>query len=150
MCHETTKEERNPPLPGSGVLTSALRHTGRVLQGVAHSPLTEAGRAREGAQRWGTYMSLSMPPIRQYKGEFYKIHYDPAVPEGRCYNLLIPGHRQGDHPFRIPCSQFPITGMGRVGEVQPRGDQPSRLVPLHPVEDDLLRGGRARDEDPHG
>ena len=32
MCHETTKEERNPPLPGSGVLTCALRHTGgRVL-----------------------------------------------------------------------------------------------------------------------
>ena len=82
MCHETTKEERNPPLPGSGVLTSALRHTGSMLQGVAHSPLTEAGRAREGAQRWGTYMSLSTPPIRQYKGEFYKIHYDPEVPEG--------------------------------------------------------------------
>ena len=27
-------------------------------------------------------MSLSTPPIRQYKGEFYKIHYDPEVPEG--------------------------------------------------------------------
>ena len=37
MCHETTKEERNPPLPGSEVLTSMLRHTGSVLQGVAHS-----------------------------------------------------------------------------------------------------------------
>ena len=37
MCHETTKEERNPPLPGSEVLTSVLRHTGSVLQGVAHS-----------------------------------------------------------------------------------------------------------------
>ena len=82
MCHETTKEERNPPLPGSGMLTSALRHTGSVLQGVAHSPLTEAGRAREGAQRWGTYMSLSTPTIRQYKGEFYRIHYDPEVPDG--------------------------------------------------------------------
>ena len=87
MCQETTREERNPSLPGSGVLTSALRHTGSVLQGVAHSPLTEAGRAREGAQRWGTYMSLSTPPIRQYKGEFYRIHYDPEVPEGE---VLLP------------------------------------------------------------
>ena len=65
LCQETQKEDRHRSLPGSDVLASALLHPGGVLEGVAHSPLMEAGRAREGAQRWGTYMSLTSPPIRQ-------------------------------------------------------------------------------------
>ena len=82
LCHETQKEDRHPSLPGSGVLGSALRHTeGGVLGGVAHSPLVEAGRARESAQRWGTYMSLTSPPICQYRPEYYKVHYSADVPE---------------------------------------------------------------------
>ena len=63
LCQETQREERHPSIPSSGVLSSALRFTGGVMEGVAHSPLTEAGRAREGAQRWGTYMSLTSPPV---------------------------------------------------------------------------------------
>ena len=81
LCQETQKEDRHPSLPGSGVLGRVLHHAGGVLEGVAHSPLVEAGRAREGAQRWGTYMSLTSPPIRQYKAEYYKIHYAAEVPE---------------------------------------------------------------------
>ena len=34
LCHETQKEDRHPSLPGSGMLGSALRHTGGVLGGV--------------------------------------------------------------------------------------------------------------------
>ena len=81
LCHETQKEDRHPSLSGSGVLGSALRHTAGVLGGVAHSPLVEAGRARESAQRWGTYMSLTSPPIRQYRPEYYRVHYSADVPE---------------------------------------------------------------------
>ena len=81
LCHETQKEDRHPSLSGSGVLGSALRHTAGVLGGVAHSRLVEAGRARESAQRWGTYMSLTSPPIRQYRPEYYRVHYSADVPE---------------------------------------------------------------------
>ena len=81
LCHETQKEDRHPSLSGSGVLGSALRHTAGVLGGVAHSPLVEAGRARESAQRWGTYMSLTSPPIRLYRPEYYRVHYSADVPE---------------------------------------------------------------------
>ena len=75
LCQETQREERHPSIPSSGVLSSALRFTGGggVMEGVAHSPLTEAGRARGGAQRWGTYMSLTSPPLRQFKPEYYWI-----------------------------------------------------------------------------
>ena len=80
LCQETQREERHPSIPSSGVLSSALRFTGGVMEGVAHSPLTEAGRAREGAQRWGTYMSLTSPPLRQFKPEYYRIHYPAEAP----------------------------------------------------------------------
>ena len=76
LCHETQKEDRHPSFSGSGVLGSALRHTAGVLGGVAHSPLVE-----ESAQRWGTYMSLTSPPIRQYRPEYYRVHYSADVPE---------------------------------------------------------------------
>ncbi len=42
QCTMTQKEDRHPPLPGSGVSGSALRHTRGVLGGVTHSPLAEA------------------------------------------------------------------------------------------------------------
>ena len=81
LCQETQREERHPSIPSSGLLSSALRFTGGVMEGVSHSPLVEAGRARESAQRWGTYMSLTSPPIRQFKAEYYRIHYPAEVPE---------------------------------------------------------------------
>ena len=81
LCQETQKEDRHPSLPGSGVLASTLRHMRGVMEGVAHSPLVKACRAREGAQRWGTYMSLTSPPIRQYKPDYYKVHYSADIPE---------------------------------------------------------------------
>ena len=80
LCQETQREERHHPIPSSGLLSSALRHILGVMEGVSHSPLVEAGRAREGAQRWGTYMSLTSPPLRQSKAEYYRIHYAPDVP----------------------------------------------------------------------
>ena len=82
LCQETQREERHPSIPSSGLLSSALRFTGGgVMEGVSHSSLVEAGRARESAQRWGTYMSLTSPPIRQFKAEYYRIHYPAEVPE---------------------------------------------------------------------
>ena len=53
LCQETQREERHPTILSSGLLSSALRHTGGVMEGVSYSPLAEAGRASEGAQRWG-------------------------------------------------------------------------------------------------
>ena len=81
LCQETQREERHPSIPSSGLLSSALRFTGGggMMEGVSQSPLVEAARAREGAQRWGTYMSLTSPPIRQFKAEYYRIHYPADV-----------------------------------------------------------------------
>ena len=44
LCQETQREERHPSIPSSGLLSSALRHTGGVMEGVSHSPLVEGGR----------------------------------------------------------------------------------------------------------
>ena len=98
LCQETQREERHPSIPSSGVLSSALMFTGGVMEGVAHSPLTEAGRAREGAQRCGTYMSLTSPPLRQFKPD----SLSGRGSSGRGFttsaavdNFLLLGHRQG-------------------------------------------------------
>ena len=40
-------KERHPSIPSSGLLSSALRHTGGVMEGVSHSPLVEGGGGRE-------------------------------------------------------------------------------------------------------
>ena len=77
LCQETQRKERYPSIPSSGVLSSAVRFTGGDGGGVT---LTEAGRAREGAQRWGTYMSLTSSPLRQFKPEYYRIHYPAEAP----------------------------------------------------------------------
>ena len=52
------------------------------------------------------------PPAPAPKFSFPRVGgaTSPAVVIG----LLIPGHRKGDHPFRIPYSEFRI-GLGRVG-----------------------------------
>ena len=36
----------------------------------------------EGAQRWGANMSLTHPPIRHFRPEFYRIHHADSIPEG--------------------------------------------------------------------
>ena len=69
------------PFPVPGCSRALCGLLGGVMEGVSHSPLVEAGRARESAQRWGTYMSLTSPPIRQFKAEYYRIHYPAEVPE---------------------------------------------------------------------
>ena len=79
LCQETQREERHPTILSSGLLSRALRHTGDVMEGVSYSPLAEA--AREGAQRWGHYMSLTSPPLLQFKAQYYRIHYVPDVPK---------------------------------------------------------------------
>ena len=102
LCQETQKEDHHPSLPGSVVLAGALCHTGGVLEGVAHSPLVEAGRAREGAQRWGTYMSLTSPPIRQYKPD----HYSADIPEGE---VLQPQQLWSTSSFMAIAKGTPLT-----------------------------------------
>ena len=76
-----TKEDKTPVLPLSGVMENAARHVTGVVTGVSRSPLAEEGRAREDAQRWGTHVSLSSPSIRQFKPDYYRVHYPDDIPE---------------------------------------------------------------------
>ena len=76
-----TKEEKTPALPLSGVMANAARHVTGVVAGVSRSPLAEDGRAREDDQRWGTHVSLSSPAIRQFKPDYYRVHYPDDIPE---------------------------------------------------------------------
>ena len=75
-----TKEEKSSTLPLSGVMANAARHVTGVVTGVSRSPLAEEGRAREDAQRWGTHVSLSSPAIRQFKPDYYRVHYPNDIP----------------------------------------------------------------------
>ena len=77
------RDERYVSLPQSAVVTRALQHVNWLLRGgQAGQTSGDEGRVREGAQRWGANMSLTHPPIRQFKSEFYRIHHDPSLPEG--------------------------------------------------------------------
>ena len=76
-----TNEDKTPVLPLSGVMENAARHVTGVVTGVGRSPLAEEGRAREDAQRWGTHVSLSSPAIRQFKPDYYRVHYPDDIPE---------------------------------------------------------------------
>ena len=79
--HGRTKEEKTPALPLSGAMANAARHVTGVVVGVSRSPLAEEGRARENAQRWGTHVSRSSPAIRQFKPNYYRVHYQDDIQE---------------------------------------------------------------------
>ena len=74
---------RDVSLPQSEVVTRALQHVNGLLRGgqAGQTPGDE-GRVGEGAQRCGANMSLTHPPIRQFRPEFYWIHHADSIPEG--------------------------------------------------------------------
>ena len=76
------REERFLSLPQSEVLTRAIQYMNSILRGGQVGQAEDVGRVREGAQRWGANMSLTQPPIRQFKSKFFRIHHDPSLPEG--------------------------------------------------------------------
>ena len=75
------KEEYFPSLPQSEVLTRAIQYVNSILRGGQVGQADDGGRAREGAQRWGADMSLTHPPIHQFKSKFCRIHHN-TCPEG--------------------------------------------------------------------
>ena len=75
LCQGQVREDRYSSLPQSGALTNALRHVNGVVRGIVHSLLEAADRVRDDAQKWGTHLSLPSPPIRQYRQEYYRMHY---------------------------------------------------------------------------
>ena len=75
LCQGQVREDRYSSLPQSGALTNALRHVNGVVRGIVHSLLEAADRVRYDAQKWGTHLSLPSPPIRQYRQEYYRMHY---------------------------------------------------------------------------
>ena len=80
----STKEEKTPALPLSGVMANAARHVTGVVAGVSRSPLAEEGRAREDAQRWGLTSAFRL-----------RLSGYPAVQAG-----LLPGALPRRHPGR--------------------------------------------------
>ena len=83
-CQEVIPAERHPALPQSELLSSAVRTVNNAIRGVAQSPLEEPGKARDGAQSWGSHISLTSPPIRFYRPDYYKVWHAPdVVPEER-------------------------------------------------------------------
>ena len=86
----TGREERFLSLPQSEVLTRAIQYVNSILRGGQVGQAEDGGRVRESAQRWGANMSLTHPPIRQFKSEFYRIHHDPSLPEGERLQPHIP------------------------------------------------------------
>ena len=79
LCQGQVREDRYSSLPQSGALTNALRHVNGVVRGIVHSPFGAADRVRDDAQKWGTHLSL--PPIRQYRQEYYRMHYSVGLLE---------------------------------------------------------------------
>ena len=73
--------DRYVSLPQSEVVTRALQH-GLLRGGQAGQTPRDEDRVGEGAQRWGANMSLTHPPIRQFRPEFYRIHHADPIPEG--------------------------------------------------------------------
>ena len=73
------KEERYVALPPSA-LTNSFRQINVAIKGVARSPLSPAGRAKEDAQKWGTHISLTTPVLRQYRSEYYQIAHSESLP----------------------------------------------------------------------
>ena len=81
MSQAPAKAERYKSLPQAVAITNCLRHMNSTIRGVAHSPLDPPGRVCEDAQKWGNHVSLSSPSIRQYRPEYYRMHYPEDVPE---------------------------------------------------------------------
>ena len=81
LCQGQVREDRYSSLPQSGALTNALRHVNGVVRGIVHSPLEAADRVRGDAQKWGSHLSLPSPPIRQYRQEYYRMHYPVGLLE---------------------------------------------------------------------
>ena len=77
-------EERHPALPQSELLSNAVRTVNYAIKGVAQFPLEKPGKARDGAPSWGSHISLTSPPIRFYRPDYYKVWHAPeVVPEER-------------------------------------------------------------------
>ena len=86
MCHETTKEERNPPLPRPEVLTSALHHTGACSKELPTRPLQwREGREKElnGGERTCSSRRL---PIANMKANFTAYTMTRRCPRRSCYS----------------------------------------------------------------
>ena len=81
MSQAPAKAERYKSLPQAVAITNCLRHMNSTIRGVAHSPLDPPGRVCEDPQKWGNHVSLSSPSIRQYRPEYYRMHYPEDVPE---------------------------------------------------------------------
>ena len=81
LCQGQVREDRYSSLPQSGALTNTLRHVNGVVRGVVHSPLEAADRVRDDAHKWGTHLSLPSPPIRQYRQDYYRMHYPVGLSE---------------------------------------------------------------------
>ena len=62
LCQGQVQEDRYSSLHQSGALTNALRHLNGVVRVTVHSPLEEAGRLRDDAQKWGIHLSLHNHP----------------------------------------------------------------------------------------
>ena len=48
---------------------------------VVHSPLEAADRVCDDSQKSGTHLSLPSPPIRQYRQDYYRMHYPVGLSE---------------------------------------------------------------------
>ena len=59
---------------------AAVHLMNTTMRGVTHSPLDPPGRACEDAQKWGHHVSLSSPSTRQYRAEYYRMHYPADIP----------------------------------------------------------------------
>ena len=81
MSQAPAKAERYKSLPQAVAITNCFRHMNSTIRGVAHSPLDPPGRVCEEVQKWGNHVSLSSPSIRQYRPEYYRMHYPADVPE---------------------------------------------------------------------
>ena len=107
-CQEVIPEERHPALPQSELLSSAVRTVNNAIRGVAQSPLEMPGKARDGAQSWGSHISLTSPPIRFYRPDYYKVWHAPeVVPEERVLSKLwsvdAAALRSGGRPDGAAC-----------------------------------------------
>ena len=108
-CQEVIPEERHPALPQSELLSSAVRTVNNAIRGVAQFPLEEPGKTRDGAQSWGSHISLTSPPIPFYRPDYYKVWHAPeVVPEERVltnklWSVDAAALRSGGRPDGAAC-----------------------------------------------
>ena len=134
MSKAPARTERYKSLPQAVAVTNCIHHMNSTIR-VTHSPLDPPEHMCEDAQKWGNHVSLSSPSIRQYRAEYYRMHYLADVPEeDRLHPHTLWSTSASASvlkraaPREVKVRVCQLRGLWEYRASQFRGDQPPRLI----------------------